>query len=63
MILIFVEDVQQVLQLPLGVVLLLPIPEQQSFFVTNFEVQVFAGGLVENVGKLSAGLDILEKLL
>jgi hypothetical protein len=61
--LLLVEHVEQTLQLPVGVVLLFPVPEQQGLLVPDLQIKVLAGGLVQHVGKLAARLDVLEELL
>ena len=61
--LLLVEDVEQVLELPVGMVLLFPVPEQQSLLVPDLQIEVLAGGLVQHVGELATGLDVLEELL
>ena len=61
--LLLVEDVEQALELTVGMVLLFPVPEQQGLLVPDLQIEVLAGGLVQHVGELAAGLDILEELL
>ncbi len=63
LLLLLVENVEQVLQLPVGVVLLFPVPEQQGLLVPDLQIKVLAGGLVQHVGELAARLDVLEELL
>jgi hypothetical protein len=63
LLLLLVKNVEQALELPVGMVLLFPVPEQQGLLVPDLQIEVLAGGLVQHVGELAAGLDIVEELL
>ena len=63
LLLLLVKNVEQTLELPIGVVLLFPVPEQQGLLVPDLQIEVLVGGLVQHVGELAAGLDVLEELL
>jgi hypothetical protein len=63
LLLLLVKNVEQTLELPIGVVLLFPVPEQQGLLVPDLQIEVLVGGLVQHVGELAARLDVMEELL